>query len=209
MFLKPSVSKATIDRLPLYFRTLRLLTEEGRDIVSSEELGRRLDVTPEQIRKDLASFGQFGKKGVGYFVQELTKNLGDILGLQHRWNLVVVGLGHLGWALVHYRNFSTLGFCLQAIFDVDPDKVGKTINGIPVLHLNDLAEFASKKPIHIGVVTVPETVAQAVTDSLVEAGVKGIWNFAPRRITVPDHVRLINEDLSVGLSSLSYYISNP
>ena len=103
------ISKATIDRLPLYFRTLKLSQEEGIEIISSEELGNRLGVTPEQIRKDLASFGQFGKKGVGYYVRELLRNIGEILGLHHNWNIAVVGMGHLGWALAHYKNFSSLG----------------------------------------------------------------------------------------------------
>lgn len=206
--MKPNISKATVDRLPLYFRTLRLIAEEGQEIISSDELGRRLDVTPEQIRKDLASFGQFGKKGVGYFVQELTENVGNILGLHNHWTLAVVGLGHLGWALVHYKNFASLGFRLQAIFDVDSEKVGRVVNGIPVYHFDEMAQFAAKEPIHIGVVAVPEAAAQGAADALVECGVKGIWNFAPRRISVPSHVRLVNEDLSVGLSSLSYYISN-
>ena len=95
------ISKATIDRLPLYFRTLKLSQEEGIEIISSEELGNRLGVTPEQIRKDLASFGQFGKKGVGYYVRELLRNIGEILGLHHNWNIAEVGMGHLGWALAH------------------------------------------------------------------------------------------------------------
>ena len=98
-----AISKATIDRLPLYFRTLRLLQDEGRDIISSDELGRRLGITPEQIRKDLASFGQFGKKGVGYYVNELKRNIGGILGLDNHWNIAIVGIGHLGVALANYQ----------------------------------------------------------------------------------------------------------
>lgn len=116
------ISKATIDRLPLYFRTLRLAQEEGAAIISSEELGKRLGITPEQIRKDLASFGQFGKKGVGYFVGELKRNVGEILGLNNQWNLAVVGIGHLGAALANYQNFISLGFQMQALFD---NKIGR------------------------------------------------------------------------------------
>lgn len=201
------ISKATIDRLPLYFRTLRLIQQEGTEIISSEELGRRIGVTPEQIRKDLASFGEFGKKGVGYFVRELIRNIGEILGLHRNWNIAIVGVGHLGWALANYRNFASLGFNLAAVFDVDPAKVGQLIGGVEIFSLDRLEEVARERNIHIGVITVPAESAQAVADKLVAAGVRGIWNFAPIKLNVADNVRLVSEDLSVGLSSISYYLS--
>lgn len=204
---KTIISKATIDRLPLYFRTLRLSQEEGVEIISSEELGQRLGITPEQIRKDLASFGQFGKKGVGYYIKELISNIGKILGLDNNWHLAVIGVGHLGWALAHYRNFDSLGFKLVAMFDIDPNKIGQCIKGIQVSNLNSLKEVMTEKTIHIGIIAVPEIYAQEVADQLVDAGVRGIWNFAPVKIKVPDTVRVINEDLSVGLSSLSFYLA--
>jgi redox-sensing transcriptional repressor len=201
------ISKATIDRLPLYFRTLRLIQQEGTEIISSEELGRRIGVTPEQIRKDLASFGEFGKKGVGYFVRELIRNIGEILGLHRNWNIAIVGVGHLGWALANYRNFSSLGFNLAAVFDIDPAKIGQMIGGVEISSLDRLAEVTRDKNIHIGVITVPAQSAQEVADKLVAAGVRGIWNFAPIKLNVPENVRLVSEDLSVGLSSISYYLS--
>lgn len=201
------ISKATIDRLPLYFRTLRLIQQEGTEIISSEELGRRIGVTPEQIRKDLASFGEFGKKGVGYFVRELIRNIGEILGLHRNWNIAIVGVGHLGWALANYRNFASLGFNLAAVFDVDPAKVGQLIGGVEIFSLDRLEEVARERNIHIGVITVPAESAQAVADKLVAAGVRGIWNFAPIKLNVAENVRLVSEDLSVGLSSISYYLS--
>jgi redox-sensing transcriptional repressor len=201
------ISKATIDRLPLYFRTLRLSQEEGVEIISSEELGQRLGITPEQIRKDLASFGQFGKKGVGYYIKELISNIGKILGLDYNWHIAVIGVGHLGWALAHYRNFDSLGFKLVAMFDIDPNKIGQCIKGIQVSSLDCLKEVMKEETIHIGIIAVPEIYAQEVADKLVAAGVRGIWNFAPRKIKVPDNVRVINEDLSVGLSSLSFYLA--
>lgn len=204
---KNVISKATIDRLPLYFRTLRLSQEEGAEIISSEELGQRLGITPEQIRKDLASFGQFGKKGVGYYILELIKNIGNILGLDNNWHLAVIGVGHLGWALAHYRNFDSLGFKLVAMFDIDPNKIGQCIKGIKVSGLDSLKEVMEEQTIHIGIIAVPEIYAQEVADKLVAAGVRGIWNFAPRKIEVPDTVRVINEDLSIGLSSLSFYLA--
>jgi redox-sensing transcriptional repressor len=201
------ISKATIDRLPLYFRTLRHIREEGVEIISSEEIGKRIGVTPEQIRKDLASFGEFGKKGVGYYVQELLRNISEILGLNRNWNVAIVGVGHLGWALANYRNFSSLGFNIAAIFDVDLSKVGLHINGVEVQNFSKMEQVIATNDIQIGVITVPAAHAQQVADRLVSAGVHGIWNFAPIRLNVPDDVQLVNEELSVGLSSLSYYLS--
>lgn len=201
------ISKATIDRLPLYFRTLRQIQEEGIEIISSEEMGRRIGVTPEQIRKDLASFGEFGKKGVGYYVKELIRNIGEILGLHRNWQIAIVGVGHLGWALANYENFGTLGFNLAAIFDVDSSKVGRTINNIEIQHLQHLHTIVQERNIQIGIITVPAEHAQKVANQLIDAGVKGIWNFAPIKLDVPDHIRSVSEDLSVGLSSLSYFLS--
>jgi len=201
-----NISRATVDRLPLYFRTLRLIKSEGSDIVSSEELGRRIGVTPEQIRKDLASFGAFGKKGVGYHVNELLNNISLILGLDRKWNIAIVGVGHLGWALANYRNFSSLGFQLAALFDQNPAIVGQSINGVEVLAITDMETVIEARNIQIGVITVPAGVAQSVADRMVAAGVHGIWNFAPVRVRVPDNVQLVSEDLSVGLSTLSYHL---
>ena len=201
-----SISRATVDRLPLYFRTLRLIRSEGSEIVSSEELGRRIGVTPEQIRKDLASFGAFGKKGVGYHVAELVNNISQILGLDRKWNIAIIGVGHLGWALANYRNFASLGFHLAALFDQNPAIVGQLINGVDVLSAADLETTVASRNIQIGVIAVPAGEAQAVVDRLVAAGVHGIWNFAPVRIRVPDNVEIVSEDLSVGLSTLSYHL---
>lgn len=202
-----AISKATIDRLPVYFRALRQVQQEGTDIISSDELGRRIGVTPEQIRKDLASFGEFGKKGVGYFVRELIRNISEILGLHLNWNICIIGLGHLGWALTNYRNFSAVGFNLVAVFDNDPAKIGQFVNGIQISPVDDLEKIIKKRDIHIGVLTVPAQYAQGIADRLVTGGIRGIWNFAPIRLKVPEGIPLINEDLSIGLASLSYYLS--
>ena len=201
------ISKATIDRLPLYFRTLRLAQDEGIDVISSEELGRRLGITPEQIRKDLASFGQFGKKGVGYYVNELKRNVGSILGLDPHWNIAVVGIGHLGAALANYQNFVTLGFRLVALFDQDPKVIGTVQNHVKVEDISDLPRIVRDRHVDIGIIAVPAAFAQDVADRLVAAGVKGIWNFAPIKMQVPDSMHIVNEDLSVGLSRLSYHIT--
>lgn len=202
-----TISKATIDRLPLYYRTLRLAQDDGMDIISSDELGRRLELTPEQIRKDLALFGQFGKKGVGYYVNELKFNVGKILGLDNHWNIAIVGIGHLGVALANYQNFIALGFNLVALFDNDPNIIGKTVNHVKVKSIEELQSCAKNLQIDIGVIAVPAQFAQQVADKLVKANIKGIWNFAPVKMRVPDDVKIVNEDLSVGLSRLSYYIT--
>ena len=202
-----TISKATIDRLPLYYRTLRLAQDDGMDIISSDELGRRLELTPEQIRKDLALFGQFGKKGVGYYVNELKFNVGKILGLDNHWNIAIVGIGHLGVALANYQNFIALGFNLVALFDNDPNIIGKTVNHVKVKSIDELQSCAKNLKIDIGVIAVPAQFAQQVADKLVKANIKGILNFAPVKMRVPEDVKIVNEDLSVGLSRLSYYIT--
>ena len=201
------ISKATIDRLPLYFRTLRLVQDEGIDVISSDELGRRLGITPEQIRKDLDSFGQFGKKGVGYYVNELKHNVGGILGLDNHWNIAVIGIGHLGAALANYQNFVSLGFNLVALFDQDPKVIGTVQNHVKVEDVRELAQIVRERHVDIGIIAVPAAFAQEVADQLVTAGVKGIWNFAPIKMQVPDSMHIVNEDLSIGLSRLSYYIT--
>ncbi|WP_182188156.1 redox-sensing transcriptional repressor Rex [Pectinatus frisingensis] len=201
------ISKATIDRLPLYLRTLRVAQDEGRDVISSEELGRRLEITPEQIRKDLASFGQFGKKGVGYYVNELKHSVNNILGLDNHWNIAIIGIGHLGSALANYHNFVSLGFNLVALFDSDPTVVGRTVNHVKIMDIDTLEETIKELDIHIGIITVPGQFAQEIANRLVKAKIKGIWNFAPIKMKVPDGMHIVNEDLSIGLSCLSYHIT--
>lgn len=201
------ISKATIDRLPLYFRTLGLIRSEGVEIISSDELGRRIGVTPEQIRKDLASFGEFGKKGVGYYVVDLARQIGEILGLNREWNVALIGYGHLGGALANYQNFRNLGFQIKAIFDDNPEKIGKPAGELTVQSLAELEATIQEKRINIAVITVPIEAAQAIADRLVAAGIKGIWNFAPVKLNLPSDVRICNADLSVGLTSISYYLS--
>lgn len=205
--MKKTISQATIDRLPLYFRTLRLVEAEAIDIISSDELGRRLDITPEQIRKDLATFGQFGRKGIGYDVRELRDRIGNILGLHNKWRLAIVGVGHLGGALANYVNFAPLGFSVVALFDNDKKIIGSEVNGLEVNDASNMGKIIAEQSVDIGVITVPASEAQSVADSLIAAGIKGIWNFAPIKLTVPIDIPLVNEDLSVGLSALSYHMS--
>ena len=205
--MKKTISQATIDRLPLYFRTLRLAEDEAMPIISSDELGRRLDITPEQIRKDLATFGQFGRKGIGYDVSELKERISTILGLHNHWRLAIVGVGHLGGALANYVNFASLGFSVVALLDSNKKIIGSEVNGIKVKSVARMKKVIAESAADIGVITVPASEAQGVADMLVAAGVKGIWNFAPIKLSVPPTVPLVNEDLSVGLSALSYHMS--
>ena len=205
--MKKIISQATIDRLPLYFRTLRLAEAEDLPIISSEELGRRLDITPEQIRKDLATFGQFGRKGIGYDVCELKEKIGNILGLHKHWRLAIVGIGHLGGALANYVNFASLGFSVVTLLDKNKEIIGIEVNGIKIESVRRMKSIIKGKKVDIGVITVPASEAQIVADKLIAAGVKGIWNFAPIKLNVPPTIPLVNEDLSIGLSALSYHMT--
>lgn len=205
--MKPTISRAAIERLALYFRTLQIAREDGLQIISSEEIGKRLNLTPVQVRKDLAVFGQFGMKGVGYYTGELSNKIGEILGLNNRWNLAIVGVGHLGGALANYKNFESMGFLLKALFDKDSRIIGSTVNDIKISDIKNLKTVVSKRKIDIGVITVPAIEAQKVANKLVEAGVKGIWNFAPTKIILSKEIPLVNEDLSMSLSTLSYRLS--
>lgn len=201
------IPKPTIQRLPLYLRYLTQLEQKGIEVTSSEELGRELGVTSVQIRKDLAYFGEFGRRGVGYEVNELLFQVKEILGLNRRWELALAGAGHLGYALANYPGFNRQGFTIAAIFDNDPQKIGQTIGELPILDVAEMVGVIRAMDIKLGVITVPAGAAQEVAEKMIEGGVKGIWNFAPVRLKVPADIDVINENLSVGLLGLSYYLS--
>lgn len=205
---KKAISDAVIERLPLYYRDLLLLQDAGIDIISSEKLGERLGVTPEQIRKDLTCFGAFGKKGVGYYVSELCQQIVEIIGLQQHWKIGIAGIGHLGWALANYKTFGRLGFRTMGLFDVDHRIIGQNVGGVKVTPISEMGDVIRKEGIQIGIITVPAAVAQQVADQMVDAGIKGILSFAPLRLNVPDHIFVFREDLSIGLSRISYYLTN-
>ena len=206
--MKPIISQAAIERIALYLRFLRSAQEEGMQIISSEDMGKRLEITPVQIRKDLALFGQFGMKGIGYYTTELVNQIENILGLHNHWHMAIIGVGHLGGALANYKNFAVNGFKLMALFDKDFRIIGSTVNGVKISDIKNLKSIVTNREIHIGVITVPAVEAQGVANQLVEAGVKGIWNFAPTKLIVPSEIHLVNEDLAMDLSTLSYHISN-
>ena len=205
---KKAISDAVIERLPLYYRDLLLLQDAGIDIISSEKLGERLGITPEQIRKDLTCFGAFGKKGVGYYVSELCQQIVEIIGLQQHWNICIAGIGPLGWALANYKTFGRLGFRTVGLFDVDHRIIGQNVGGVVVTPTSEMKDIIIREGIQIGIITTPAAVAQQVADQMVEAGIKGIFSFAPLRLNVPDHIFVFREDLSIGLSRISYYLTN-
>ncbi len=200
--------RATLDRIPLYYRTLEMLIDSGEKIISSNKLSNLIDITPEQIRKDFSEFGQFGIKGVGYNVEKLKRGIEKILGLQYHWQMAIVGVGHLGRALANDKIFPLQGFQVCALFDVDENLIGKKINGVKVYDFSKLDAVIRRKIIDIGIITVPDTQAQIVADALIGAGVKGIWNFAPTKISVPPEIHLVNEDLFIGLTTLSHHLAN-
>jgi redox-sensing transcriptional repressor len=205
---KKAISDAVIERLPLYYRDLLLLQDAGIDIISSEKLGERLGITPEQIRKDLTCFGAFGKKGVGYYVSELCQQIVEIIGLQQHWKIGIVGIGHLGWALANYKTFGRLGFRTTGLFDVDHRVIGQNVGGVIVTPISEMGEVIQREGIQIGIITTPASVAQQVANQMVAAGIKGILSFAPLRLSVPDNIFVFREDLSIGLSRISYYLTN-
>ncbi|MGH7388381.1 MAG: redox-sensing transcriptional repressor Rex [Candidatus Rokuibacteriota bacterium] len=203
----PKIPEMTIRRLSVYTRCLLQLEEDGVKTVSSQELAERFNLNSAQVRKDLAYFGEFGVRGIGYYVSGLKAELQRILGLDREWPVALVGFGNLGSALFHYRGFGRQGFRIAAIFDDDPAKAGRNAGGVPILATGQLAREIHARGIQIAILAVPAEAAQPVTDQLVAAGIRAILNFAPTRIRVPRDVRLKDVDLSIELETLSFYLA--
>jgi redox-sensing transcriptional repressor len=203
------VPKAVVSRLSLYLRELQHLVRDGNETTSSTQLGRLLGFTDAQVRKDLAYFGQFGYPGIGYRCGELIAAIKGILGTNLPWPLAIIGLGNLGRALMGYKGFQQQGFQIAAAFDVDPAKVGKAVDGIPVHHLDDISSVAAAHKIRLAIIAVPSPSAQKVADALVAAGIEGILNFAPVTLNLPKHVRTVGVDLAIELEQLSFAVVNP
>ncbi len=200
--------EVVVARLPLYVRILTRLLQEGAEVVSSQQLGEKLQVTPAQIRKDLSYFGRFGKQGRGYSVIHLLERLKLILGLNSFWNVAVVGVGRLGRAILSYPGFTPDGFHLVAAFDSNPDVVGETIAGLTVNSLEQLDEIVSSKKISIAIVAVPTEHTQGVVDRLVACGVRAVLNYAPISPQVREGVRVRNIDPVLSLQSMTYYLTD-
>ena len=203
------VSEVTARRLSLYLRGLQQLESDGVRTISSHDFARRFHLNSAQIRKDLAMFGGFGIRGVGYDVANLKARLVALLGIDAEKSVILCGAGHLGQALAGYGGFNSAGFRVVALFDVDPAKVGTQLKaGLPVYDGARLREFLSANPVDIGVIAVPADAAQATTDTLVDGGVRAILNFAPVRLKAPSHVFVKNVDLKMQLETLSFYLRN-
>ena len=196
-----------VRRLSLYLRQLEAFKRGGRRTVSSKQLGESLDLTDAQVRKDLAYFGQFGHPGIGYRVEDLIGQVRRILGTDRTWNVLLVGAGNLGRALMSYRGFDAKGFRLAAVFDNDPAKAGSRLGEFDVRPLSDLVAVVRQLDVQLGIMAVPVEAAQGVADALVAAGVRGLLNFAPASIHVPGDVAINAVDLAVQLEQLSFQVN--
>jgi redox-sensing transcriptional repressor len=202
------ISDSTISRLSKYYRTLGRLIEKKVKTVSSDEIAEIDGVTSAQVRKDLSFFGTFGKRGLGYNTIDLQNNIGTILGLYKKWNVALVGIGNIGRALVDYQEFAKQGFIIQLLLDDDEKKIGTSIGKLEIKPFAEAAEHLEEEKIQIAIVAVPANVAQGVVNSLTDAGVKAILNFAPLSLKVPEDVMIKNENMSIELEALSYFLTN-
>jgi redox-sensing transcriptional repressor len=200
------IPPVVIDRLPLYARALASLETQGREVVSSQELGQLLNVTPAQIRKDLSYFGRFGKQGRGYNVPKLLDELRRILGLNRQWRMALVGIGRLGRAILGYEGFTPQGFRIVEAFDSDPEMVGHEISGLVIKNTAELETVLSEDRVDVGIVAVPGETAQGVIDALVRCGVRAILNYAPIAAHVPRGVHIKRIDPVLALQGMTYYL---
>lgn len=198
------IADSTVRRLSLYLSYLEGVEREGRDTISSAELAGLGGTTSAQVRKDLSLFGSFGKRGLGYSVEELARHLRDILGLERTYRVAVVGAGKLGSALAQYRAFGDRGFAIVSVYDSDPERIGKRWNGLQIKDTALLDEDLRSSGLDIAILTTPPEVAQAEADRLVRGGVKGIMNFTSVRLEVPEHVAVKNVNMALELQALSY-----
>ncbi|MFQ9934111.1 MAG: redox-sensing transcriptional repressor Rex [Lachnospiraceae bacterium] len=202
------ISTAVIKRLPRYYRHLGELLESGVERISSGELSTKMKVTASQIRQDLNHFGGFGQQGYGYNVQHLYTEIGKILGLDRKYNLIIIGAGNLGRAIANYANFEKRGFVITGVFDVNPKIVGTKLKDITIMDLCEIETFAAENKIDIAALTIPKTQAVEVADRLVKLGVKAFWNFAHTDLNVPEEVIVESVHLSESLMRISYKLVN-
>ena len=202
------VSELTTNRLSIYFRCLNELDTDGVQTISSQALADQFHLNAAQIRKDLAYFGEFGVRGVGYIVKDLRRHLRQILGLDCRLRVAIMGAGNLGLALADYPGFRQEGFEIAALFDTASDKIGeRSRGGVPIHDIRELKRVAKRERLDIAVIAVPVPYAQPVVEQVVAAGIKAILNFSPGALKVPTDVKLKSVDLTVSLESLSFYLA--
>lgn len=199
------ISQAVIRRMPRYYRYLGELLEDGVERISSNDLSKRMNVTASQIRQDLNNFGGFGQQGYGYNVKFLYEEIGKILGLNQKHNIIVIGAGNLGQALANYVKFEKLGFVITALFDVNPALEGVTVRGIKIHMLDELEDYCKDHVVDIAALTMPKEKADAIANRLVNLGIQAIWNFAHVDLDLIDkNVVVENVHLSDSLMQLSY-----
>ena len=204
---KKNVSMAVIKRMPKYYRYLGELVKNDVDRISSKELGEKIGFTASQIRQDLNNFGDFGQQGYGYNVKELHNQIGAILGVGKGYNAVLIGAGNIGQAIANYSRFTDIGLGITAIFDANPKLVGMRIRDVEIKDIDELKGYLEENHIDMGILCVPRINAQKVCDVLVNGGVRGIWNFAPIDLHVPETVKVENVHLSESLLTLIYQMN--
>jgi redox-sensing transcriptional repressor len=203
---EPRLSKASVGRFSLYLRHLEVLLRDGVQKVSSGQLGPALGITDAQVRKDLAWLGSLGHPGIGYVTEELIGAIRRLLGVDRPWLVALVGVGNLGRALLGYRGFEQRGFRIAALFDLDPEKVGTRLEGLPIHPAEAIPRVVAATGAELGLLAVPWEAAQQVADALVSAGIRGLLNFAPVMLRVPPEVRLVSVDLTVQLEQLAFLV---
>jgi len=201
-----SIPDIVISRLPVYLRALERLSQEGQEVTSSHELGKRLGISSAQIRKDLSHFGGFGKQGTGYRISYLREQLRQVLNVERDWEVALVGAGDLGNAVARYRGFSNRGFHIACVFDSSTDKIGKSIAEFLIQPLDTMHTIIAERGIKIAMVAVPAESAQSVADTLIAAGVRAILNYAPINLNVPDNVHVQYIDPVIHLQRMTYYL---
>jgi redox-sensing transcriptional repressor len=202
------VSELTTNRLSVYLRSLNELDAAAVQTISSQALAEQFNLNAAQIRKDLAYFGEFGVRGVGYYVKELRRDLRQILGLDRELHVAIMGAGNLGLALADYPGFRQEGFGITALFDAANEKIGhESRGGVPIYDIRELKRIARRERLDIAVIAVPSAYAQPVVDQVVGAGIKAVLNFSPGSLKVPPDVKLKSVDLTVSLESLSFFLA--
>lgn len=203
------ISELTTNRLSVYLRCLNDLSAQGIKTISSEGLAEQFHLNSAQIRKDLAYFGEFGVRGVGYYVETLRQDLIKILGLDKEHRVCIIGSGRLGTALADYYEYSQTNFSVVALFDTDKNKIGKTIGNVKVFDIKDFAETVKKEAIDVAVIAVPAQYAQNTLDLVTSVGIKAVMNFAPIPLKTEENIKIRTVDLTISLESLSYFLAQP
>ena len=202
------ISESTTTRLSIYLRCLSALEKAGVTRISSQELASRFQLNSSLIRKDLAYFGEFGVRGVGYNVRDLRAHIVQVLGLDRELRVLIIGAGNLGQALSAYRGFNTEGCRIVALADTDPAKVGTIAKGgIPIVHVDEIERVIREEHVNIAVLAVPAGVAQPVLDRLIRAGIRGVLNFVPEQLRTPEHVFLRDVDLKIQIEGLAFHLA--